>query len=290
MDFTEFLAREYDDIRMPVDALKVRAFKNNIKGEFVFVPVFQSFIYPTNPDNPWSIIPETAGGPQMIIGSPKQPEALLRNSEVGARISFYLSGFDVSVSSLYTWNKMPAFRTSLSAGLDTTLLVPEHHRLAMTGIDFSKPLGSLVVRGEGAFFSGELIPTKMEGLSNHLKASSVVRYLVGIDWYPGYDWTVTGQFSHTAILGFDHMLEGEQHHLLATLGISKNVLRSTLSLSTFGYVDLSYQGYFNRTSLEYSLSDQIRLAAGIDLFGGDGGMFGMYQDNSEVWIKVKYSF
>jgi hypothetical protein len=78
--------------------------------------------------------------------------------------------------------------------------------------------------------------------------------------------------------------------MLATLGISKKVLRSTLTISTFGYMDLKNKGLFNRTSIDYALSDHIHLLTGVDLFGGDKGLFGMYQDNSEIWIKMKYSF
>ena len=290
MDFTEFLAREYDDIRMPVDALKIRVFKNNIKCELVFVPVFQSFIYPVDPENPWSIVPDVEHGPEITIAPAIKPESTLRNSEVGGRISFYLSGFDVSLATLYTWNKLPVFTSVISPGLDSTILIPEHHRLMMTGFDLSKPLGSLVIRGEGAFFSGEWYPSEINGMSNHLIKKNVVRTLVGLDWYPGGDWTITGQYSHACILGFEQEMDCEQHNVLATLGISKKILRSTLSISSFGYMDLTTLGFFNRTSIDYSLSDQIHLCTGVDLFGGDGGMFGLYKDNSEIWIKVKYSF
>ena len=290
MDFTEFLAREYDDIRMPVDGLKIRAFKNNFKCELVFVPVFQQFIYPVNPDNPWSILPDAGEGTVITLAEAREPEALLKNSEVGGRISFYLSGVDLSLVSLYTWNKMPVFKTELSPGMDSTILIPEHHRMLMNGIDFSKPIGSLVIRGEGALFSGEGYTCKLQGMSSELVRKQVVRYLVGVDWYPGNDWTVTGQFSHTTILQFEERMDCDRDNLMATLGISWKTLRGTLNFSAFGYMDLINKGFFNRTGIEYTLSDQIHLGAGVDLFGGDGGMFGLYKDNSEAWIKVKYSF
>jgi len=290
MDFTEFLARDYDDIRMPVDALKLRAFNNNMKFELVWVPVFQSFIYPVDPENPWSIVPPAGNGPVVKIARADLPEPVLKNSEIGGKLSFYLSGFDLSLSSLYTWNKFPVFRTKMTEGLDSMILFPGHHRLGMVGVDLSKPLGSLVIRAEGAYFTGEYFPSQINGYSNRLKKSDVLRYLVGMDWYPGHEWSVTGQFSHTCILDFDQDLEEDQHTCLATLGISKKIFHSTLSVSTFGYMDLTHMGFFNRTSIDYSLSDQIHLLMGVDLFGGDGGMFGVYGDNSELWIKAKYSF
>jgi hypothetical protein len=38
------------------------------------------------------------------------------------------------------------------------------------------------------------------------------------------------------------------------------------------------------------VSDALRLSVGVDIFCGDDGQFGAYQDNSQVWIKAKYSF
>lgn len=290
MDMTEFLAREYDDIRMPVDAFKFRVFRNNFKMEFVYVPVFTPSIFPVDPKNPWSIFPASSAGPAVVLGDAVEPETRLVNSEFGGRASFYLSGFDISLAALRTWNKFPVFRNELTDGMDSLIITPEHHRLSMVGIDLSKPIGSLVFRAESGYFSGEPYPTLMEGASNRLVNKPVIRLLVGLDWYPGREWTLTGQFAHTCILNFEQNMDCEAHHSLATLGISKKLLSSSLSLSTFGYVDLTTLGFFNRTGLDYSLSNQIHLCLGVDLFGGEGGMFGTYTDNSEIWMKVKYSF
>ena len=290
MDFTEFLAREYDDIRMPVDALKLRYFNKSMKFELVFVPVFQSFIYPTDPRNPWNVFPEVEGGPELVLAPARKPESCLRNSEIGGRFSVFLSGMDLSLVSLYTWNKFPVFRTDFSEAMDTTYLFPEHHRMFMAGLDLSTTLGCLVIRGEGAYFSGEHYPSEINGDPNYLISRDVVRYLLGLDWYPGGEWTLTAQLSGTNILKYCSEMDCEPYNLLATLGISKKLLHSTLTASSFVYMDLTNKGFFNRTSVDYSLSDPIHLCAGVDLFGGDGGMFGIYQDNSELWIKIKYSF
>jgi hypothetical protein len=83
----------------------------------------------------------------------------------------------------------------------------------------------------------------------------------------------------------------DKHNVLTTVGISKKIAaQHPLPLHLWLHGPLCNKDFFNRTSLDYSLSDPIHLCAGVDLFGGEGGMFGMYKDNSEVWIKVKYSF
>ena len=34
----------------------------------------------------------------------------------------------------------------------------------------------------------------------------------------------------------------------------------------------------------------LHLSVGADIFCGDDGRYGMYEDNSQVWTKIKYSF
>ena len=73
-----------------------------------------------------------------------------------------------------------------------------------------------------------------------------------------------------------------------------------MTLSTFAYADVCEGGVFNRLSADWTFTDQIHALLGYDYFyadGGiydyfyaDGGMFLIYKDNSEVWVKLKYSF
>jgi hypothetical protein len=289
LDMTEFLARDYDDIRIPVDAIRWRYLNDFLKFEAIFVPVFQSFIIPDDPANPWSVT-YPSEGPHISVMPAWGPERNIRNSEFGGRLSMYFSGFDVSVAGLYTWNKLPVYERNFSSGHDTLYLVPKHFRYSMLGMDFSRPQGAFVIRGEAAIYAGEPLSRDLLNQRNAPVRKNTFNYLVGLDWYPGGEWTLTGQYSHKLILLHEEELEDPQNTLLATLGVSKKVLRSTLGISAFGYVDLTNGGLFSRKSLDYSLSDQIHLLAGIDLFHGDEGIFGAYNKNSEIWIKARYNF
>jgi hypothetical protein len=160
----------------------------------------------------------------------------------------------------------------------------------MVGLDFSRPQGSFVIRGEGAMYSAEPLSTDLLNQTNPVLKKTTMSYLVGLDWYPGSNWTLTGQFSQKLILLWEDQLEDPKNTKIATLGITRKLFRSTLSASAFGYIDLTNKGMFARTSLDYSLSDQIHLIAGVDIFHGDAGIFGAYKNNSEFFIKAKYNF
>ena len=58
MDMTEFLAQDYDDIRMPVNALRFFVFNEKMKLELLAVPTFEGYKLPTDAENPWSVLPK----------------------------------------------------------------------------------------------------------------------------------------------------------------------------------------------------------------------------------------
>lgn len=288
-DYTEFLAQDYDDIRMPVDALKFRYLRDQMTAEFVCVPVFQSAILPGD-DSPWALDGEIPDDVEISYEDPLAPEKKLKNSEIGGRLLFYLPGVDLAFSSLYTWNKTPAMSQTLTEDSETKYLSirPEHHRLTFVGFGFSVPYGPLVFRGESAFSTGRRF--EPEDPDDGLFKKNALNSLLGVDWYPGSEWTLSAQFAHHFILDYDERIYDNEHETLATLSVSKNLLRNTLTLSTFGYVGMNNRELFNRSSADYSLTDGLYLEAGIDLFLGNEGVFGQYKDNTEVWLKAKYSF
>ena len=64
MDMTEFLAQDYDDIRMPVNALRFFVFNDKIKLELLAVPTFEGYKLPTDAANPWSVLPKETVSPR----------------------------------------------------------------------------------------------------------------------------------------------------------------------------------------------------------------------------------
>jgi hypothetical protein len=249
MDYSEFLAQDYDDIRVPVGALRVKFIQDSWSLEAVAVPVPEFFVLPTDEANPWSV---GALPPEV------RPIRAFANSEYGARFCCYLGGVDFSLMALRTWTKMPV--------LEDAHLV--YNRQTVIGGDVSIPFGSFVFRGEMADY--------MDDHGNHQGNA-----LAGLDWYPGADWNLSVQLNRTF---------GSASSTLGTLRISKALLNNSLTLSTFAYADLLEKGVFNRFSADWAVTDQIHAILGYDLFAARGGMFERYKKNSEVWLKVKYSF
>jgi len=286
MDYTEFLAQDYDDIRVPVNALRLSYSGMTGKAEVVFVPVAEFFILPVADHNPWSVFSKI--GIPFRLEPEATPAKKFANSEVGGRFSLFLRGLDVSISALHSWNKMPVFNQSFTAG-DTLLLQPRYARMNLLGLDCAIPVRQMVVRMELAGYFGELQELDAPADPDENQRYDAFNSLIGIDWYPGGEWTLTGQYLHKRILEYQSDLSVPENTELMTCGISKK-LANTLYLSMFTYFDWNNRGAFCRTSGDYALSDQIHLIAGYDWFYGDKGTFGMFRDNSEWWGKMKFSF
>jgi len=257
MDYTEFLAQDYDDIRIPVGGLRLRYSREKWSFDAVAIPVSSFFELPTDDKNPWSVGPLTIG---------PEPRHRLSNMEYGGRLSFFLSGIDFSLSALHTWNKQPVFCDG----------VGQYRRMTMLGADCSLPLGQFVVRGEFAEYLDEAQTFGRAASSNAL---------LGLDWYAGNDWSLSAQYAHKYVSSGDHRNSG-----LATLRISKDLFHNTLALQSFAYIDVTNGGIYDRLSADYALNDQLHATLGYDFFHADRGTFTVYDHNSELFLKLKYSF
>lgn len=286
MDLTEFLAQDYDDIRMPVNGIVLSKFSKNWDLDLVCIPVFESYILP-GPNNPWGTDYAELG---LVEDEVLTPEFNLSNIEYGGKLSFYLSGIDFDITALNTWNKAPVYTYRINDSTGSMHIRPEHHRLGFVGVGFSKSLSAFIIRGESAFYFDKKFTPKPENYEAGLLESNSINYLIGVDWYPGNEWTITGQFSDEYILDYTNENALNEHTYISTIGISKKIIHSTLSLSSFGYIGLNEGDFFNRTSADYSLSDNIHVMVGYDWFHGESGVFGRYSNNTQAWVKAKYSF
>lgn len=286
MDYTEFLAQDYDDIRTPVNAFRLRLVRQAFNVELVCIPVSDFFTLPTDERNPWAAHID-APMPYTFDLDSRKPKTRLRNVEFGGRFSVNLSGIDFSFCGLHTWNKMPAFSYAVDPSGAAMTVVGHYRRLTMFGADVSFPVGRFVVRGE---LAANLNEVQNAEFGSEVQGRNVFNALLGVDWYAGNDWMLSAQYAHKHVGGSIEGLSVLRNTGVATVRVSKELFRNTLALSSFAYIDVSHGGVFNRLSCKYDLNDQISLTAGYDYFHADAGMFAMYSRNSEVWVKLKYGF
>lgn len=288
-DYTESMSRDLDEIRMAVDAMKLRLLGTWFDTELVWIPVFRAAVLPKG-DNPWAVEQSVPDSMRINQRSTDEPATSLENSELAVKVSAYLPGFDVAASVFHTWDDFATMhRTAWTEG--SILHVdyrPEHHRLTVLGLECSRPWSDFVFRGEAAYTLGQYRNTDSVFVNPRKKDG--LKWLTGLDWTPGDDWTVTAQMIGTHILDHESDLSDEPFSSMVTLNISKKLMRQILTLSNMLYCDLNDGEIFDRVKADYEIRDGIHLLVGADYFCGDDGQFGRYKDNSQVWVRLKYSF
>lgn len=283
MDYTEFMANDYDDIRVPVNAINLKYPGESFSAELVFVPVPEYFVMPSGEDNPWTM-PVPAGVSMDLSGT---PEKRLKNSEVGGRLRFFLENLDFSLTALRTFNKSPITVAGFDPVAKSAVIKGVYEPMNVVGGDVSIPAGELVIRGEVAAYFGE--PIALKNSMDYWHRSSF-NALIGIDWYAGDNWTIMAQYMHKVIMDYQSVLGMEQNASMITARISKELLNNTLKLSVYGMFDVDNVGFYVRPAADYLLNDQITISLGADLLGGRRGTFKTYRKNAQMWVKGKFYF
>ena len=282
MDYTEFMANDYDDIRVPVNAINLKYPGESFSAEVVFVPVPEYFVLPTSEDNPWQMT--APNGMQLDLSG--TPAKRIKNSEVGGRLRFFLENLDFSLTALHTYNKSPVTVLKIDPQ-QTPIIKGVYEPMNVVGGDVSIPAGELVIRGEIAFYFGE--PIALKNMMDYWHRSSF-NGLIGVDWYAGDNWTFMAQYMHKTIMDYRSVLGTEQNTSMLTARISKEILNNTLKLSVYGIYDVDNVGFYIRPAADYLLSDQITVSLGGDWLGGRRGTFKTYKKNTQLWVKGKYFF
>lgn len=283
-DYTEFITRDFDDIRMPVDAFQLRYLPLWGSVEVIWLPVFEPAVFASD-DSPWAV--RTDLPDNEVLDDPSLPERTLANSEIAGRMSLFASGIDIALSAFYTWDDTPVLHRHFVN--DSVHWQPQYHRLGYYGAEVSKPLSEFVLRGELAFFQGKHFANSQTG--DRTVERNLWKGLAGLDWYPGDDWTVSVQLADDWVMDHSAAMDRDEHALQGTLFLSRKFMRQTLEIANMFYYGINDEDIYDQILVDYALSDALHALAGGDIFAGpEGSRYGEYEDNTQVWFKIKYSF
>lgn len=291
-DMREFLLPDFDEIRMGVTAIKVDYYLGNNTLEFVFVPAFTPTKLPEQ-DSIWS--PKMDFNIQPIFDySQKEVAQNLKNSEIFLKFSVLSSAIDFEIMGGYMWDDDPTLHTfklidPATAQVDSITVTPQHHRLGLFGGSFSTTLGSIVIRGEGAYISGKYFPSIEQSIVDGVVEKSYIHYLLGFDFSLA-NIKMSLQFIQQVILNYNEYISNHEFENTMTFLAQKDFLRETLFLELFTYIGLNNGDSLVRLKATYKLVDGFEILLGANIFNGSKGRFGQYNGNDMLYMKFKYSF
>ncbi len=292
-NLTEFLLWDFNEIRMGVTAIKTKIYpSDNYDFELVYIPTFSSTIAPEQ-ESIW--MPKTNFPINPTFDYSKATiNQSLENGEFFAKFTQSSSLYDLQLMGAYTWDDDPSMHISktidpASMQLTNLKVSPEYHRLTVAGASFSTEIMSFILRGEGAYYQGKLFQTAEPTAIDGLTEKDYINYVVGIDKTIG-DWKLSSQFIQKNILDYEQYLAAEETENLLTFMANKTMFREQVRVELFGYLGLNNEDSFIRLRSFYLPYDGLTIELGYNLFSGNEGTFGQYDDNDMIYTKIKYNF
>ncbi len=261
----EFLLPDFNEIRMGVTALKVDYYAGDAIYELIWVPVFTPNTLPVE-DSIWNV------NSMDFSESADSIETSLKNSELFGRYSLYTPNVDFELMGGYMWDDEP---TAIGPELFT------HYRTGIVGGSFSSSVGDLIIRGEGAWYIGKQVTAAIE--------MDYLHYMAGID-YKIDGWNLSAQFIQKAYLDYEENPIADQLQNTVTFMANKEILDNAVMIELFTYLEFDDFNALIRPKVTYDLSDDINLLFGANLFIGESGTFGQFDDNNMIYTKIELSF
>ncbi|MCD4792081.1 MAG: hypothetical protein K8R54_02520 [Bacteroidales bacterium] len=297
LNLSEFLLPDFDEIRIGVNAVKIDYYLGNNTIEAIWIPQFTPSEIP-QAGSIWYVVPEFPA-PATFDWSKSTINPSLENSEFFLKYTALTSAIDFEFMGGYTWDDNPSMHVEklftvnpatmqpMLTGLNIT---PEHHRLYVGGASFSTEIKGVILRGEGAYYNGKHFQTEDPMQTDALIEKDYLHYLAGLDFNIG-DVKLSTQFIQQTILDYDDNIVNPEFENTMTFMARYDMFRETVHLELFSYIGLTNEDALIRPKISYDFDDSFSIQLGSNIFVGENdGRFGQYQDNSMLYLKLKYSF
>ncbi len=300
LDMSMFLLQDFDNIRMGLPMAKANLYLGNWMLEGLWIPKFEpwqfaeagsdwEFTLSVPPDTVWDLIPNV-----IHLNDEELPENSLENSEFGLKLSTFLLGADISLLYLDGYADHPSIQvvdtTITGSPIPTqidTYLSPTYYRSPMYGLNFSRPVFTTVIRGELGYFGDR----RFSNVNMQTVTSDYFSGMMGIDFTGPWGSSISFQAIHRQIMDYKSGMVDDKTEQMATATISGSFLRETVIASVLGLADVNEDAGLGRLDISYAWSDALRISlGGFLLWGNEDTLFGQFDVNDNIYLKIKYSF
>lgn len=295
LNLSEFLLPDFDEIRLGVNAVKLNYYIGNHTFEAIWLASFTPSRKP-NENSIWFVKPEFPV-PATFDWSNSDVNPSLENSELFIKYSAMTSKIDFEIMSGYTWDDNPTMHTrkilDMSSGqpvLTGLNITPEHHRLYLAGGSFSTEIKGIIFRGEAAYYHSKFFQTQEPTAIDGLTQKNYLQYVAGIDFNIG-NTKFSTQFIQKYIFDHNDLMLTKEFDNMATFLARHDFFRETLHVELFSYIGLTGKDALIRPKITYDFENSFSILGGANIFVGDKtGQFGQFNENSMLYLKMKYSF
>ena len=224
------------------------------------------------------MIPEPYGDGRLQVNRPDS----LADSDFGIKLSSFQNGWDLSLNYLYHMIDDPLIRIDTSE----QRVLADYNRSHLIGGTASKPFGDVTFRSEVGVESKKRFQDSVTGETTDTGIGS---YVIGLDYSGLTDWFISSQFFQT--YRFTGTGDDGSSKEQITLLIRHEAMNNALMLEALSIYDLNNEDSLIQLEAEYTVSTNVVLRTGADLFFGDrSGTFGRFREESRVVAGFILSF
>ena len=283
-----FIGRDVEYLKAPSDAAKMSLFNDFVNLDIVYTPQFDPdrFIRGRRISYWNSNLGRLAG--QDAIQSTNKPNRWFRDDEFAARLYKNISNYELAFYGYRGYWKSPG-------GQNTARNQATFPDLNVYGASIRGAMGKGIGNFEFGYYESDDDHSGKDGLMNN----SELRFLAGYTQEIGKDFTAGFQYY------LEHMLDCGKHNDSMPVGLTRDrnrhvltnrltklLMNQNLRCSLFTYYSPSDDDVYMRPNLHYKATDNLALETGANIFFGDhpGTFFAQFQNNTNIYVAIRYSF
>jgi len=289
-DWVSFLiGRDEEYLKAPSDALMASFFSKWANLDLVYTPRFDHDRYISGERvtyyNP--VLGGVTGRSDPLTVD--TPTGWFSDDELALRISHNVSGYEAAFYSYFGFWKSPV-------GYDPAGEVNTFPNLNVYGASLRTSLLGGIGNIEGAYYDS----SQDRNGSDPYIPNSEYRLLLGYEREVVKEFTLAAQYYLEYMENYrvyeanlpEAAIKRDQARHLLTLRLTQLLLNQNLNLSLFAFYSPSDADYYLRPQVSYKVTDDWKVSCGANLFGGQDvhTFFRQYQNNSNVYAAVRYSF
>ena len=291
--FREFILDDFEDSRIPLWTVNAEIPVGDAFLQLVWIPdkTYDDIPEPgatfafTSP----LIVPQLPAGVPVTIAPLDRPDDFLGDSDVGAKLSAFLGGWDLSLNYAYHYFDRPVVRREITgAGI---LVRQSYERTHLLGGTFSNVFGDVTLRGETGFSSDRFFLTNDTADADGVIRSGELSYVLGLDYQGWRDWFISAQIFQSIVTDPAPGLVRDEVDTTATLLVRRDFMNETLTAEALLIQSLNEGDGVLQASLVYEWRTNVRLKIGADVFYGKSqGLFGQFDENDRVSMAIEFGF
>lgn len=289
LSYREFILPDFEDRRIPLWMVNAEVPVAGATLQFLWIP-----------DQTYDEFPVAEGSyaftaprfrPALDDQEPAQlqslqkPNSVLKDSDVGLRLSAFTGGWDLTANYLYHYQDQPVLELDRSSAL--TQVIPTYKRTHLAGVSASTAFGDFVFRGELGYSTDRYFTSNAN--ARGVEKSHELSGVLGLDYSGLTDTLISGQFFQSSISSSEGVLRA-QHETSLSLLVRRDFANDTLTAGLLAIHNTNDSDGVVQLELSYQLTSDLTIAAGADVFYGTAeGLFGQFDERDRFTLRIVFS-